>query len=322
MAINDNAVLVGLESTYGTPATLTRAFEAKSDDIKVVRETIESVGMRAGVTAKRSDRVVTINRGAEGSLAFDVQNKGFGLLLQGMLGSISGPTQQAATAAYLSTATATAAAPGDSFTVQTLRSDINETQTPFTHHGGVITGWELSHSVDGNLEVSFDFDFEDHDTSTGAGTPAYPASTAPFDWTMAAFTIDGNSTCVYDFNLSADLAMKTDRYCMRGNELKKEPARIGTPTFDGSIEMEYDTNTIFDLFVAGDPVAIVGTWTGANIEGAYDYELTVTLPACLLLGDSPVVSFDDTPSLTVPFEALDDGSAACTITYQSTDVAL
>lgn len=321
-SINDNAVMVGKESTYGTPVALSRAYEAKTDTYQIVKNPIESVGMRAASTAKRSDRIVLVNGGAEGTLDMDIQNKGFGLVGQALLGSVTGPTQQAATTAYLQTYTATSDEPGDFYTVQILRTDASGTQQAYTHHGGIITGWTLAHSVDGNLMVDLDFDFEDYDTSTGAGTPAYASDTVPFDWTMASFTVGGNSLCVTDFELTADLSLKTDRFCMRGNELKKQPVRQGIPTFTGSITAEYDGTTIFDLFAAESPVAIVGTWTGATIEGAYDYEITVTMPACLLTGSAPVVSLTDMPTITIPFEALDNGSAAVTMTYQSDDTSL
>ena len=123
-SILDNAVLVDKESTYGTlTGSWSDAVEAQADTVAVTRETIESVGMRAGMEAQRSDRVVTVNMGAEGSISFDVLNKSFGFLAQGMFGSVAGPTQVAATTAYESTHTTTAADPDDAFSVQVLRTD-------------------------------------------------------------------------------------------------------------------------------------------------------------------------------------------------------
>ena len=323
-SILDNAVLIDKESTYGTlTGSWSDAIEAQADTVAVTRETIESVGMRAGMEAQRADRVVTINMGAEGDLTFDVLNKGFGFLLQGMLGTVAGPVQEGATTAYTTTCVTSSADPGDFYSVQVLRTDVAGTTTAFTHHGGVITSWSLSHDVGGNLSCQLNMDFEDHDTSTGAGTPAYPAAASPFDWSMASFTIDGNNVCTTAFSLDGDLAMKTDRRCMRGSALKKQPVRNGIPTFSGSLDIEYEGQTIFDLFPAGATVPIVATWTGALIEAGQSYTITATMAACLLEGSSPVVSLTDIPMVNVPFRVLDDGTnPAVSITYKSTDTAL
>ena len=160
----DTAILFGKESTYGTPVTLTHAYEGKADSWKRAQERIESTGFYAGMHAKRSDRIVTVNMGGEGTLEFDILNKGFGLILQAMLGSVSGPTQIAATTAYKTTVATTAADPDDSFTVQVQRTDMGGTQRDFTHEGCVVTGWNISQDVGGLLKASLNFDFEDVNT--------------------------------------------------------------------------------------------------------------------------------------------------------------
>lgn len=165
--------------------------------------------------------------GGEGTLEIDVQNKGFGLLLQAMLGTISGPTQEGATTAYTSTAQTAADDPGDSFSVQVQRPDMGSTVRSFTHHGSVVTGWSLGQEVDGLLTASLNFDFEDVDTATAAGTPTYPASTTPFTWDQCVVSLNSAATDVTSFSLDADLAMNTDRRFLRGSALKKQPCRNG-----------------------------------------------------------------------------------------------
>ena len=324
-SILDVAILFGKESTYGTPATLTDAFEGKADTYQYLKDHIESVGFRAGMETLRSDRRVDINMGGEGTLEIDVLTTGFGFLLQALLGSVSGPTQQASTTAFLTTATSTAADPNDAFTVQIQRVDVSGTLQSFTHHGGVITGWQLSQDVGGLLVCSMDLDFEDVDTSTGDGTPAYAASNTPFDWTMAKASLDSVDTDIVSMSLTADLGLKTDRRFLRQSALKKQPIRTGVPSFTGEITMEWDGQTEYNDFVAGTIIPIVFTWTGANIEGAYDEEIVITCAACQYDGPSePVVSLSgDTPMLSLPFKVLDNGTdAAMVITYQSTDTAL
>lgn len=319
----DTAILFGLESTYGTPATLTRAFEGKADSWKRAQDRIESTGFYSGQHAKRSDRIVTVNMGGEGSLEIDVLNSGFGLLLQAMLGSVSGPTQIAATAAYKTTAATTDVDPDDSFTVQVQRTDMGGTQRNFTHHGCVMTGWTLSQDVGGLLTANMNFDFEDVDTSTAAGTPSYPTATAPFDWTMAVASLDSVSTDVRSFELNADLMLNTERRFLRGSELKKQPVRSGIPVFTGSMEMEFEDLTQYDDFVAGNIIPITLTWTGAVIDSPEVDEVVVTMAACQYTGESPQSNLSDLPVQNLPFEVLWDGTnPAVQIDYTSADTAL
>jgi hypothetical protein len=327
MSILDAAVMVGVESTYGTPATLTRAFEAQSDTFERAQSRIESVGFRADMQALRDDRVVTVNMGAAGSIEMDFLNKGMGLLLGGALGTKAGPIQQAATAAYLQTYETSDSAPVDSFTIQTVRPTLESGSQAFTYHGCKITGWNIAQSVDGLMVVGFDFDAEDSDHSTAAGTPSYPSDASPFSWDQCTVTLDpdGSPTTldVLDFSMSADLALKTDRRYLRGSALKKEPVRGGMPSYTGSIDIDFTDTTRYDEWTAETVVDIEIAWTGANIETTYDEEVKIRMQACHWTGGNPKVSLSDTPRVTLPFAALHDGSnAAVSVTYQSTDTAV
>ena len=132
-SILDQVVTVGVESTYGTAQTSTvRSYEAKADTFTRDVEYIQSVGMRRDLQTIRSDRDDTITLGATGSIEFDLLNKGAGLILQHVLGTTSGPTQQGSTAAYRSTFTTDDTGPTGSYTVQISRVDSGGTLRPFT----------------------------------------------------------------------------------------------------------------------------------------------------------------------------------------------
>jgi len=317
----DTAILFGEEVTYGTPVTLTHAYEGKADTWKREHEVLESTGFRAGMEAKRSDRRKLINMGGAGSLEIDVPRTGSGFLLQALLGSASGPTVNSATS-YTSTHTSTPGGPAVSYTIQVQRVAIDGTMFGHTYHGCVITKWSLAVDTSGFLVANIDFDFEDSDNVTADGTPTYIASTAPFDWSEAVVSVNGSPTDVKNFNFSADLGMKTDRRFLRGSELKKQPVRGAMPTFDGSFEVEYEDETLYNLWVAGTIMEISVTFTGAEIESGYDEELSLTLAACQLTGETPEASLGDLAKQTVPFEALDNGSdAVAIISYTDTSSA-
>ena len=191
-SILDNALLVGKESTYGTAAALSRAYEGKSDSFKRAQEFLTSTGFRGGMHTQLATRSVPVNMGGEGSIEVDVQPTGFGLLFQSMLGGTTAPTQQGATTAYTSTFVSTAAGPTDSWTVQMQRVDAGGTVRSFTHLGSTMTGWKFTQETDGLLGVEFMFDFQDVVTSVSAGTPTYVDS-LPYAWTQAAATWDGTA---------------------------------------------------------------------------------------------------------------------------------
>lgn len=324
MGILDTAIHVGVESTYGTPASLTRSFEGKADTFKRENERIKSVGFRSGMEGIRSDRVVTVNMGGAGSLELDVLTKGFGMLLKSLLGGAVAPTQQGVTTAYIQTYTSTADGPSQSLTIQTVRSEVGGTTQQFTHHGCVVTGWTLENSPGGLLTLNLDFDFEDVDTSTAAGTPTYPASTVPFDWTQAAITLNATPLHALEFSLQADLGLKTDRRYLRGSALKKQPVRAAVPTYTGNLVVDFEDDSRYAEFAAGTVVGpLVATWTGAVIDAPHAYEVEVTIPALQWTGESPEASLDDLTSQPLPFEVLDNGTdPMVTITYQSTDTAI
>ena len=326
MSILDAAIMVGVESTYGTPATLTRAYEGKADAFKREQARLESVGFRAGMETLRSDRVVTVPMGGSASLELDVMTNGMGLLFGGLLGGAISPALQDTTA-YLQTYTSTAAAPTDSYTFQILRPELESGTQAYTYHGGKIVSWGVSQSNDGLLVMTLDYDFEDSDVSTGAGTPSYIASQTPFDWSQCTATIDvdGSPTVLnaIDVKFDADLAMKTDRRYLRASALKKEPVRTGIPEYSGEVTIDLEDTVRYAEWVAGTVVDLELKWQGALIESTYYYEFAIRMQACQWTDGNPEASLSDTSVVTLPFRALDDGTnAAVVVTYQNTDSAI
>ena len=326
MSILDAAILVGLESTYGTPAALTRAFEGKADSFKREQSRLESVGFRGNMHTLRSDRVTTVNMGGAGSIELDLMNKGMGLLLGASLGTKAGPTQEGATAAYTQTFETSEEAPADSFTIQVQRPTLPTGVQSFTHHGCKITGWNLDAAVDSLATINFNFDFEDVDTVTAAGTPTYVADTVPFDWTGVCVTIDPDGTPVVldamDLSFSADHALKTDRRYLRCSELKKEPFRVGVPTYEGSMTVDFTDLDRYNEWIGQQDVDMEIKLQGGVIEGAHNFELVIRMKAVHFTDGNPEVSLSDTPKQVLPFRAMHNGTdAAVSMTYKSTDTS-
>lgn len=315
----DTAVLLGKESTYGSAAALTHAYEAQSDPWERVHSYINSRGFRAGAQGIRTDRRKVVNMGATGSIEADLLDRGFGFLFQGLLGSTTGPTE-GATGVYSSVHESSTDDAGVSYTVQVLRPQVGGTVKPFTYLGAVPTAWSIKHDVEGLAVVSVDFDAQNEETATAAGTPTYPANASPFDWTEVDVSIGGVVLDSKSFEFSADLGLKTDRRFIRKSALKKRPVRSSLPSYEGTLSAEFENTDLYDDFVNGAIVPLVATWTGGTIDGTDDYEVTLSLPAIQFTGTSPKANLDDLSSQDLPFEVLDNGSdPMVSVTLQNAD---
>lgn len=314
-SILDAAVLIGEETTYGTAVSLTRGYEAKADTFKRVTEPLESVGMRAGMETVRSDRRRQITIGAEGDLSdLDFMSNGMGLILQSMLGAVSGPT------ADITTLTTTSDITPKSFTVQVLRVADDGTVFPFTYPGAVVTSWTISQAVNDFLKLSLNFDARTETTGEAAGTPSYPAGALPYDWTQVAVSLAGSPVDnVTAIEFSGDLGLKTDRRHLNSTALKKLPRRASVPNYAGSVTADFSDSTEFDRYAAGSIFSVEAVWTSSIT----DHSVTITAPACQYDGDSPSASLSELTQSTMPFRILDNGTdPAITVVLEASDVTL
>ena len=324
-SILDQVITIGVESVYGTPETSTvRSFEGKSDSFTRDVEYIQSVGFRRDMQTIRSDRDDTVSLGASGSLELDVQNKGLGMLLQHLLGAISGPTQLGATAAYRTTASTNDVGPAGSYTIQVSRVDSGGTLRPYTYEGCTATGFTIAQEIGSPLNLNIAYDAENEQVSSGEATPSYPSSTDVFTYTDCVIAIDGSAATNFtSFSLEGDLGMKTDRRFLKGSATKSQPKRSSVPSYTGSISAEFASLTDYNKFVNGTTFSINASWNGSSIESPYNYEIVVEVPVAKFTGSTPVASLDDLTVQELPWVALDGGSsAAVTITYTSTDTSL
>lgn len=282
------------ESTWATPVTVDRFFEFNKEDIKIDYRRTESAGLRSAHRTLRSDRFVPWHAGAKGPVTMEVLSKGFGLLFQHALGSVStsGPTD--------STYTHTCSIgnmKGLGLTVQVNRPfHPGDTDQAFTYAGGKVASGKLYNSVDGMLMLDLGLDFQDVATGTALASASYPSTTQPLSWAGGQVTIGGSNVDVLDVEIGWDNGLKTDDIYLRNSTLKKEPqeAKMREVTFKMTCDFESLTqlNRFASSTASGALAAVVGTWT---LVGASTYpSVTATLAAARFDGDPPTVS-DTTP---------------------------
>ncbi len=315
------------EVTYGTAVTPDRWYEITSETLERKNTILRSNGLRSGaIHTRRSSRRVISAQAAEGSFTMEVPTSGFGRLLKHALGSTPTVVQQGGTPAYLQTH-AMGSNAAKSLTLQKIiRDGANAVVQQFTHVGSKILSVEFSISVDQLLLASFVTDGRAENVSTAAAAPTY-ASNKPFHFAQVnVLTLAGGAVAkVTDAKIKLDRPQKTDNFYLGSAGLKSEPTEDDFPMISGELTAEFDSankTALYDTFAADTALALVLTFTGAQISGIYNEYISFSIPAIHLGGETPKVDGPGTTSVTVPFEAGWDGTNAdMTVTYMSVDTA-
>lgn len=128
-----------LETTVGTPATVTAFLPLVSESLGQEKNRLESAGIIAGRRVLTSDQWNGGDITVSGSVQHELYNRGLGKLFTVMFGAVSttgaGPYTHTFTPGDLT---------GDALTVQVGRPATNGTVYPFTYAGMKIKSWELA----------------------------------------------------------------------------------------------------------------------------------------------------------------------------------
>jgi hypothetical protein len=90
----------------------------------------------------------------------------------------------------------------------------------------------------------------------------------------------------------------------------------------GSFTVEFESLTQYNRYVNGTEASLAGTWQGSSIEGAFVYEVAVTMPAVRFDGITPNVGGPDILEMEVPYKALVSSGTLSpyVVRYRTTDV--
>lgn len=128
-----------LESTVGTPVTVTAFVPLVSETLGQERNRLESAGIIAGRRVLTSDQWNGGDITVSGSVQHELYNRGLGKIFTAMFGAVAttgaGPYTHTFTPGDLT---------ADALTVQVGRPAINGTVYPFTYAGMKIKSWELA----------------------------------------------------------------------------------------------------------------------------------------------------------------------------------
>jgi hypothetical protein len=316
------------ETTWATAVTPDRFLEFDGDSLNLEQEYHDGISLRADTTFESSARTKKLRRAAGGAIPLPVGYKQFGVILdQAVTGTVT-PSVVSGTA-YLSTFNVgLGAAPTKSATLQINKPYSTGTDLSVTYPGAMLSGMSFSIDTDGILMCNTTWDAQDETTpgTTPAGaalaSASYAAGQDVWPETTAALTLNGGDAgAVTGISWEWQIPRANRRKKLDGSSTYRQPVVNGKATVTGSLQVDWESSTYYDLFRSGAFASLVLTCTGPTaITGAVYPTFQVTFAAIQIRGGSPSVNGPDLISTSVPFVAKFDGTnAPMKIEYTSTD---
>ncbi|MEU9661930.1 phage tail tube protein [Streptomyces chartreusis] len=316
---------IAAESGYGTFQAPSKFIEFTKESLALKKGTAQSAGIAAGRLVPLASRRVVTRKEAQGSIDFEVTNKGMGLLLQALMGTSVTPVQQAATAAYLQSHVLASIA-GKSLTIQKGVPLTSGTVTDKTFVGCKVVSAEFSCESPGMLMATFEIDAKDSDEGQTLATASY-AAMAPFHFGQmavkaGAYASEAALDGIRKLSVKIERPQDVERFYAGQAGLKKEPIENDQVKISGTLETDYTHTTLDDLHTSDAGTSLVWEFIGPNIASTYDETFRVVLPSIKLNEGPPTVDGFGVIKPSFNFTGLFDGTNMPRIEYMSTDTAL
>lgn len=247
---------VKAETTYGTFVTPTRFYPIISESIKEEIDRMESDATVPGARLLNSAQWAAGNVSISGDIQTELYQAGMGALMKAAFGAVSttgaGP--------YIHTFT-----PGDldddSLSIQVGRPDIAGTTQPFSLAGCKVTDWELSVDAGGLVTLTTSVVAQSLVTATALATASYGTGAAtPFTFKHASATIAGSSAAIKKLSVKCSNGLDSDRRFI-GDPLIAQPLEADRRTYEGTIDLEFESLTHMNRYRNATEVALVVTIT-------------------------------------------------------------
>ncbi|MCP3805374.1 phage tail tube protein [Allokutzneria sp. A3M-2-11 16] len=305
------------ESTYGTPVTVDRFYEFRSESLAMSIERIESQALRPGTRLTRSDDWSSGQKSVGGDVSLELTNKSFGRLFKHMFGGLvtSQPNAGTDPTVYLHTFTL-----GDipvGMTWQVGRPDVSGTVRAFTYHGCRVGSWNLECSVGEIATLGLSLIGEDEDTGTALATASYPTSPTLMTFVHGSLSLAGSAHSVKSASVEGNNGLADDRYFL-GTQLRKAPLEAALREYTGTLESEFESLTAYNRFINGTEAEMILLFQGATISNAYKFETKITANV-RFDGETPGVSGTEILQQPLPYKVVDNGTTSIKVEYQTTD---
>jgi hypothetical protein len=316
---------IATETTVGTYVAPTTFVPFTSESLRRTNEYIRTTALRAGRVFQAESLHSQTTHAADGSISFDVQDKGLGKFLNLLHGNTVTPS--ALTGGVLrQTHNIGATDPyGKAMTIQVGRPDVSGTVRPFSYLGSKVAAVTFNLETGGVLSSEWTIDAMDETTAQTLGTATYATGAKTFTFQNATIEFDDVvlTDCVKYASVSVTLPMNTDRYCIGAGTTKKEQILNDQIGAEITLEMEFSSLTQQTAFANSTRRKVELNCVGNTLSGTYSSGLNFTAAATVTTGEGPVVEGPDVLTQTVTLEVVDNGSATpLVIQYDSSDAAL
>ncbi len=315
--MQDTAIAIGVESTYGTAVTPGTFVEFLSETLDWKKNVKQSPSLRVGRRLNLArGRVIPTAEGS-GQLNFEAMSKGQGLLWQLLMGAgtstlVSGTTyQQVFTFADVM----------PSVTLQKQMIDAGATVRPQTYSGVMCEGFDVEFADD-TLKVAAALNAHDMTTATAAAEVVMPSSAMSlysfvgaslYTGTLAepaATTLGSAATSLANIRsgkISVKHNLNVGRYNYGGSGRKAKPL-VRTRDLSVSLVAEFDSATMTDAILNETPMTFVATFTGAALSAGVE-TLQFVIPCMYAEGELPKSNGDDLILQNMTFTALSNLSS-------------
>jgi hypothetical protein len=325
--LTDHQLGMKVETTHATPVTVDRFLPMLSETSHSWNpRPVYGQGLVVGSQGiQRGDRhVMPIGQG-ELELKVELQSKGLGVLL-GMCHPTSGSTLVSGTTyqQVFTPARSTLFLPSATIQMGVIRAVSAGTADAHTYAGCTCTGWTLEVPEDGIPTFAAKFDAISQATATALATASYATSPTLYHHdngttkvggtvTVPTTTALGTSTGtaannVRSWSLEVDWGMDVERWNVGGRG--QPPAGVVTATLN--VDIEYDSQTHRDAYLAGTASAFLGNLTTAEALSTGTPTIQVAIPQ---------VYWDEGGSVPVTNGEITRQSLKGTVTYDGTNQA-
>ncbi len=321
-ALQDASVGSAVESTYGTPVTVTRWYEFVDESFDYEKTVKQGQGIRVGSKVARSGRRAITQTQAKGDLTVEMTSKGLGTLLQTCFGA--GASTLVSGSTYQQNFTLGTGATPPSMTVQKGLVRADGTVDPYTYNGGVVDSFEIDCPHGDIAKLKASFIFRDMLTATAYASPSYVTTPSLFHFAQGAITIGGSVTApttnalatggtavanVRDFNVKVDNKLTAERFVYGGAGKMSSPT-YGLRDIGGKMTVEYTDQVLANAYIADTPLALSLTFTSTEALSTGVATLQIILPEIKLNGEIPKANGTDLITLGVDFDVLDNLTAS------------
>jgi hypothetical protein len=321
------------EVTYNTsPGAVTRWVEFTDAPFDYKPTRVQGKGLRVGSSVARSGRRVQAAVEADGSVSLEAISKGMGLLWKWAMGGATSTLVSGSTYQQVFSLSSTLA----SFVAQQgLVQGDDGTVDATTFTGVMMDGFDLNFPNADIVNAKFGFDICNLTTATGYAAPSYAASPSLFHHANASLSTGaltaptttalgaGGTPVANVIGGSLTLANNLSSVKPIGNAGKKVKPTTGAREISGSLDVDYDSTTFRDAFIADTPFNLVITWTGEALSVG-NATLQIIVPEIKFDGDLPHPNGTDRIAQGMKFTGLDNLTAAqpLWIVMRTSDAAL